>query len=66
MQFANNTTNNCKYEYYVYVLSPGPTVLEYNIYSNSDYFSMQSSVVVNSILSNEKLRESLEHKGIIK
>ena len=66
VQFANNTTNNCKYEYYVYVLSPGPTVLEYNIYSNSDYFSMQSSVVVNSILSNEKLRESLEHKGIIR
>lgn len=66
VQFANNTTNNCKYEYYVYVLSPGPTVLEYNIYSDNDYFSMQSSVVVNSILSDEKLRDSLEHKGKIK
>ncbi len=66
VQFINKTSINYKYEYYVYVLSKGPYVLEYNIYSNSDYFSMRSSFVVNSILSDENLRESLNHKGIIK
>lgn len=66
VQFLNKTTNNLAYEYYVYVLSPGPTVMEYNIYSDNNFFSMESSLVVNSILSNDNLNASIEHGGKIR
>ena len=66
VQFSNKSNNNLAYVYYVYVLSKGPTVLEYTIYSNDDYFSLQSNLVVNSILSDDKLRESSKHGGVIR
>lgn len=66
VQFPNKSNNNLAYVYYVYVLSKGPKVIEYKIYSNDDYFSLQSNLVVNSILSDNKLRESIKHGGIIR
>lgn len=65
VQFPNNSKNNLTYVYYVYVLSKGPIVMEYRIYSNDDYFSMQPSLVVNSILSDNNLQDSLKNKGIM-
>jgi len=66
VQFPNRTNNNLAYEYYVYVLSKGPKLMEYNIYSNTDYFSVDASLVVNSTLSDSNLHESLERGGIIR
>lgn len=66
VQFNNKTSNGYMYEYYVYVLSQGPTLMEYRIYSNTDYFSLSSKDVVNNMLSNDTLKESVKHGGIIK
>lgn len=66
VQFSNKANNNLAYVYYIYVLSKGPTVMEYTIYSNDDYFSLQPNLVVNSILSDDKLRESSKHGGVIR
>ena len=66
VQFPNKSNNGLLYEYHIYVLSNGPTVMEYNVYSNSDYFSMSSKTVVNSILSDNNLKQSISQGGIMR
>lgn len=66
VQFPNKSDNNLAYAYCIYVLSQGPCVVQYNIYSNTDYFSLNSNLVINSILNDDNLRASLKHGGIIK
>ncbi|MEE3343750.1 MAG: transglutaminase domain-containing protein [Bacilli bacterium] len=66
VQFQNKINNGFLYEYYVYVLSQGPSVMEYNVYSNTNYFSLSSTMVVNSILSDENLKKSIVRSGILK
>lgn len=67
VQIPNKThSNGMKYEYFIYVLSKGPRVLEYNVYSNDNYFEMNSEYVVNKLLSDDKLVESMTNNGILK
>lgn len=66
VQIPNRLNENFKYIYYVYILYKGPKVIEYRIYSNDNYFSMKSTTVVNSILSNKNLESALKNKGIIR
>ena len=66
VQLPNTGNNGYKYQYYIYVLAKKPTLLEYNIYSNTNYFEMSSYSVVNSVLTDDKLKESVSNGGIIR
>lgn len=66
VQLPNKSGNGLLYEYHIFILSSGPKVTEYSVYSNSNYFSMTPNIVVNSILNDSSLIESISQSGIIR
>lgn len=65
VQFKN-TDNNYNYQYFVYVLSPVEYVIEYKIYSDTDYFSMNSYDFANSIFNDKNLNDAVTKGGMIR
>jgi len=65
VQFKN-ADNNYNYQYFVYVLSPGKNVIEYKIYSDTDYFSMNSYDFANSIFNDKNLNDAVTKGGMIR
>lgn len=66
VQLKNATNNDKLYGYFLYLLSDGPSVIEYDFYSNIDYFASERLSEMHSILNNDYLNTFQENNRVKK